>query len=96
MRTGRDHAAQADPTRNPNFSRTWDDNPLALPGFRHLDREIGLQAVEDVGRRAIYAWLNKASDGHGAAAAQAFRQADAIRRSLGLEWADLSGQRTAA
>ena len=96
MKNGRDHAAQADPAHNSNFSRRWNDDPLALPGFRHLDREIGLKAAEDVGRRAIYAWLNKASDGHGASAAQAFRQADAIRRRLGLGWADLSGQRTAA
>ena len=96
MKNGCDYATQSDPSHNPNFSRIWVDDPLALPGFKHLDREIGLQGAEDVGRRAIYAWLRKASDGHGAAAAQAFRQADAIRRSLGLEWADLSGQRTAA
>ena len=96
MKNGCDYATQSDPSHNPNFSRTWDDDPLALPGFRHLDREIGLQAVEDVGRRAIYAWLNKASDGHDTAAAQAFRQADQIRKRLGLEWEELIGKRTAA
>ncbi len=96
MRNGRDYAAQSDPGRNSNFSRTWDDDPLALPGFRHLDREIGPQAVEAVGRRAIGDWLDRASDGHGAVAARAFQQADAIRRRLGLAWEDLIENRRAA
>ncbi len=47
----KNYAAQSDPTRIPNFSRTWGDDPLGLPGFRHFDREIDPQAVKDVGRR---------------------------------------------
>ena len=90
------YAAQSDPGRNPNFSRTWGDDPLGLPGFRHLEREIGPQAVEDVGRRAIGDWLDRASEGHGAVAAEAFRQADSIRRKLGLAWDDLIDGRRAA
>ena len=86
------YAAQSDPGHNPNFSRTWNDNPLALPGFRHLDREIGPQAAEDVGRRAIGNWLDRASEGHGAVAANAFNQADRIRKKLGLGWNDLIEQ----
>ncbi len=96
MRNGGDYAAQNDPSHNPNFRRNWNDNPLQLPGLKHLDREIGSQAAEDVGRRAIGDWLDRASDGHGDVAARAFRQADAIRRKLGLGWADLVGQRSAA
>ena len=90
------YAAQSDPGRNRNFSRTWGDNPLELPEFRHLDREIGPQAVEDLGRRAIGDWLNRASEGHGVVAAEAFRQADLIRRKLGLAWDDLLDGRRAA
>ena len=90
------YAAQSDPSRNPNFSRPWGDDPLALPGFRYLDREIGPQAAEDVGRRAIGDWLSRASEGHGAVAATAFKQADRIRKKLGLKWDDLIGQRAAA
>ena len=96
MRNGRDLAAQSDPGRNPHFGRTWSDDPLGLPGFRHLDREIGPQAVDDAGRRAIGDWLDRASDAHGAMAARAFSEADAIRRKLGLAWGDLIGQRSAA
>ncbi len=83
------YAAQSDPGRNPNFSRPWTDDPLTLPGFRHLDREIGPQAAGDVGRRAISGWLGKASKSHGAVAAGAFKQADRIRKKLGLAWGDL-------
>ena len=90
------YAAQSDPGHNPNFSRAWGDDPLGLPGFRHLDREIGPQAAEDVGRRAIGDWLNRASKGHGAVAANAFKQADRIRKRLGLGWGDLIDGRRAA
>ena len=96
MRNGRDFAAQSDPGRNPQFGRTWSDDPLALPVFKNLDREIGPQAVEDAGRRAIGDWLDRASKGHGTAAARAFSEADAIRRKLGLAWEDLINQRSAA
>ena len=96
MRNGHDYAAQADPSYNRHFSRTWGDNPLGLPGFRHLDREIGPQAVEELSRKTIGAWLNKASNGHGAVATNAFRQADLIRRKMGLAWEDLIDQRSAA
>ena len=90
------YAAQSDPGRNPNFSRTWSDGPLTLPGFDHLDREIGPQAVEELSRKTIGAWLNKASNGRGAVATNAFRQADLIRRKMGLAWEDLIDQRSAA
>ena len=85
----RNHAAERDPGRNPNFTRRWADDPLRLPDFPHLGREVAPQVVEDVGRRAIGRWLNKASRAHGTPAAEAFREADAIRERLGLDWGDL-------
>ncbi len=92
----RDHAAERDPGRNPNFARRWADDPLALLDFQHLDREVDPRAVKDVGRRAIGRWLDKASGTHGAMAANAFRQADSIRRKMGLEWGDLIEHRSTA
>ena len=92
----RDHAAERDPGRNANFSRRWADDPLRLPDLRHLSREVTPQVVDDVGRRAIGRWLGKASEAHGAVAAEAFRQADSIRRKLGLAWGDLIQERRAA
>lgn len=91
----RNHAAERDPNRNPNFARRWTDDPLRLPDFQHLDREVTPQAVKDVGRRAIGRWLDRASRTHGAPAAEAFKQADSIRRKLGLAWDDLIEQRWA-
>ena len=96
MKGGRDFAAQSDPGRNPHFSRTWGNDPLRLPGFRHLGRELAPEAVEALGRRAIGHWLDKASDSHGNVAARAFQQADKIRRKLGLAWEDLIDQRIVA
>ncbi len=92
----RNKAAERDPGRNANFSRRWVDDPLRLPDFQHLGREVAPQVVEDVGRRAIGQWLDKASEAHGAVAAEAFRQADAIRRKMGLDWTDLIEERSAA
>lgn len=93
---GRDYTAERDPGRNPYFQRRWRDDPLGLPDFRHLGREVAPRVVEDAGRRAIGRWLDTASGSHGAVAAEAFRQADAIRERLGLEWLDLIEERSAA
>ena len=92
----RNHAAERDPDRNASFSRRWVDDPLQLPDLGNLGREVVPQVVEDAGRRAIGRWLDKASGTHGAVAAEAFRQADAIRRKLALAWEDLIEQRSAA
>ncbi len=91
----RDHAAERDPDRNASFSRRWADDPLRLPDFQHLDQEAAPRVVENVGRRAIGRWLDKASETHGAVAAEAFRQADLIRRKLDLAWDDLIQERRA-
>ncbi len=91
----RNHAAERDPSRNANFSRQWADDPLQLPDFQHLG-EVAPQVVEDVGRRAIARWLDTAAQAQGATASKAFRQADDIRRRLGLAWTDLIDQRSAA
>ena len=96
MKNGLNFAGQSNPRRNAAFSRIWADDPLDLQGFRHLGRDVIPQVVEDVGRRAVASWLDKASEAHGASAAEAFRQADSIRRKMGLEWGDLIGQRAAA
>ncbi len=96
MRNGRNLATERNPSHNPNFKRQWDDDPLRLPDFQHLGREVVPRVVEDVGRRAIGRWLAKASESHGAVAAEAFRQADSIRRTLGLAWDDLIEHRSAA
>ena len=93
---GRNLATERDPGRNPYFQRCWVDDPLQLPDLQHLDREVAPRVVEDVGRRAIGRWLDKASRTHGAPAAKAFREADSIRQSLGLEWGDLIDERSAA
>ncbi len=85
----RNLAAERDPGRNANFTRTWADDPLALPDLQHLGSEIAPKVIEDAGRRAIGLWLDKASGTHGAVAAKAFRQADDIRQRLGLDWGDL-------
>ncbi len=68
---------------------------LRLPDFQHLDREVTPQTVQNAGRRAIGRWLDKASGAHGAPAAEAFKQADSIRREMGLAWDDLIEQRWA-
>ena len=96
MKNGLNFAGQSNPSRNAAFSRPWADDPLDLQGFQHLGREVIPQVVEDVGRRAIGRWLDKASEAHGAMAVEAFRQADAIRRKLGLAWNDLIHERRAA
>jgi hypothetical protein len=92
----RNHATERDPSRNANFSRRWADDPLQLPDLQHLGREVAPRIVEDVGRRAIGHWLARASGARGTPAAEAFRQADAIRERLGLEWDDLIEERSAA
>jgi len=96
MKNGRNFAGQSNPSRNARFNRIWTDNPLDLQGFQHLGREVIPQVVEDVGRRAIGRWLDRASVAHGTSAAEAFRQADSIRLKMGLQWTDLIGQRAAA
>ena len=92
----RDLAAERDPARNANFARAWADDPLKLPDLKHLGREVVPRVFEDASRRAIGRWLEKASETHGAVAAEAFREADSIRRKLGLAWEDLIEQRSAA
>ena len=96
MKNGLDFAGQSNPSRNARFNRIWADAPLDLQGFQHLGREVIPQVVEDVGRRAIGRWLDRASEAHGASAAEAFKQADSIRLKMGLQWTDLIGQRAAA
>ncbi len=90
------HAAERDPGQNANFSRRWGDDPPRLSDLQSLGHEVEPEMVEDVARRAIGQWLDKASGTHGAPAAEAFRQADSIRRKMGLEWGDLLEQRRAA
>ena len=92
----RDFIAERDPSRNPHFRRRWVDDPLRLPDFQHLGREIAPHVVENVARHAIGRWLDKASEAQARQAAEAFRQADAIRRKMGLAWGDLIEQRNAA
>ena len=70
MKNGLNFAGQSNPSRNAAFSRIWADDPLDLQGFKHLGREVIPQVVEDVGRRAIGRWLDKASEAHGAPAAE--------------------------
>ncbi len=92
----RDFIAERDPSRNPQFQRRWADDPLSLPDFQHLGREVAPRIIEDVARHAIGRWLDKASEAQTRQAAEAFRQADAIRRKMGLAWEDLIEQRNAA
>ena len=92
----RDLAAERDPGRNGNFKRRWADDPLGLPDFQHLGREVAPRVVEDVGRRAIGRWLDKAAGAQNGEAAAAFAQADGIRRRMGLDWSDLIDGRRAA
>ncbi len=54
------------------------------------------QVVEDVARRAIGRWLDKAAEAQNGESAGAFRQADAIRRKMGLDWVELTDARNAA
>ncbi len=96
MTNGRNYALQGDPSHNPQFQRRWVDDPLGLPDFQHLGREIVPKVVEDVGRRAITRWLDQAAQAQGAAATKAFNEADAIRRKMGLAWEDLIKQRGVA
>ena len=96
MRNGRNYPLQGDPSRNPHFQRRWVDDPLGLPGFLHLDREIAPKVVESTGRRAIARWLDQAAQAQGTAATKAFNEADAIRQKMGLAWEDLIEQRSAA
>ena len=92
----RDFIAERDPSRNHQFQRRWADDPLALRDFQHLAREVAPRVVDDVARRAIGHWLDRASRAPGWQAAEAFRQADAIRQKMGLAWGDLIDQQRAA
>ena len=92
----RNHAAERDPGCNANFSRRWADDPLRLPDFQHLGREVAPRIVEDAGRRAIGRWLDQAAQTHGPKAFEAFKEADSIRQRLGLAWGELIHKRRAA
>lgn len=59
-------------------------------------KSIVTQVVEGVARRAIGRWLDKAAEAQNGEAADAFRQADAIRRKMGLDWVELIDARKAA
>ncbi len=96
MKNGRNYPLQGDPSHNPQFQRRWVDDPLDLPDFQHLDREVTPKVFEDVGRRAIARWLNRAAQMQGRKAFEAFKQADSIRERLGLAWNDLIRERRAA
>ena len=96
MKNGRNYAIQGDPNRNSQFQRRWVDDPLGLPDFQHLGREIAPKALEETGRRAIVRWLGRAAQAQGTAATKAFNEADAIRQKMGLAWEDLIEQRSAA
>ena len=94
---GRNYSLQNDPNFNPNFQRRWvDDDPLGLPDFNHLDREVAPRVIESTGRRAIARWLDLAAQAQGIAATRAFNEADTIRRKMGLAWEDLIEQRRVA
>ncbi len=92
----RDFPAERDPSRNPQFQRRWVDDPLGLPDFQHLGREVAPRVAEGAGRRAIARWLDTAAQAQGAAASKAFRQADRIRQRLGLDWGELIHERSVA
>ncbi len=86
----------SDPIFNPAFRRRWHDEPLDGQGLRHLGDEVAPLVVEGIGRRAVAYWLDRASQASGVVAAKSFRQADSIRRTLGLGWGDLIDERRAA
>ena len=92
----RDFLAERDPGRNPQFQHRWVDDPLAVPDFQHLGREVAPRVVENAGRRAIARWLDRAAQARNSEAAKAFREADNIRRTLGLDWSSLLDERRAA
>ena len=92
----RDFLAERDPSRNSQFQRRWVDDPLGLPDFEHLGREVAPRVVESTARRAIAHWLNRAAQTQDGDATEAFQQADAIRQKLGLDWQDLIDERMAA
>ena len=92
----RDFLAERDPSRNPQFQRHWADDPLSLPDFQHLSREVAPHVVESAARHAIAGWLDKAAQTHNEQATKAFQQANAIRQTLGLDWHDLINERRAA
>ena len=92
----RDYSKFSDPNFNSAFRRRWSDDPLDERGLRHLGREVVPRVLGDVARRAIAGWLDKAAQTHDGKTAEAFRQADHIRRKLGLAWEDLIDHRRAA
>ncbi len=92
----RDFLAECDPGRNPQFQRRWVDNPLRLPDFQRLGREVSPQVAEGAGRRAIACWLNKAGQTRGQESTRAFQEADHIRRQLGLAWGEMINATRAA
>ncbi len=65
--------------------------PTAPPPWCSIG-EVVADLTESTGRVAIARLLQCTSNGD----AQAFREADVIRRRLGLEWADLIEERKAA
>ncbi len=85
----RDFLAECDPDANPHFRRRWEDAPLGLPEFQYLGREIAPRVAEDAARRAIARWLDKAAQTQGRKAFEAFKEADSIRRKMGLAWGEM-------
>ena len=66
-------------------------HPPAPPPWRAVGQALA-SVIDSSGRAAISRLLQRASNGD----AQAFQEADVIRRRLGLEWADLIDRRRAA
>ena len=75
------YSSFSDPIHNFNFRRRWVDDPLDDRGLRHLGRDVRPKVIEAVARRAIGRWLDKASETQNKQSAEAFRQADEIRRN---------------
>ncbi len=91
-----DYSRYSDPDFNPHFRRRWTDEPDRALGLPLLNQDATPEVVQAVGRQAIASWLATAGEKTGRQASDAFRRADSIRRRLGLDWADVIGERGAA
>lgn len=81
----------SDPLDNRDFLRAWGEPP-ALPPVRGMSRRASLQHA----RSALARLLRQASQADPETAAAAIREADRLRRRVGVTWTELVAQRRAA
>ncbi len=90
---GNHYAAQADPSRNPQFQRRWTEPP-ACKSFKTVGKATA-NVVNAVAVNAVAHWLRQADQVDGQDRQTCLLTADSIMRTAGLCWGDLLPGRAA-